>query len=302
MSFIRKITIPAFGAFFVFSFLAILPPTSHAQETCDALRLTATESSAGVVDISYGGINCTTETLVCTLSSDQNGSFSHNVAVGNSLTTQSYPVGTLSEQGGSITYTLNCAELPPVSQTIVPSTIERANPNDTEESDDATSPPPRSTIPDPDKQPDDFTSVSDEYGSGARDIFVDGIVPCGRGEFWPDGTRKPDCTFCHGIILVNNLIKFMLIIAFLVGGVVLVSAGILLLLSGVNPNLRNTGKQMATATVVGLVIMVLSWVIVSTIINVLAQDNEAVRANFNLTNGSFSVNCKAYVAGSDFEL
>lgn len=148
---------------------------------------------------------------------------------------------------------------------------------------------------------EDHTEIEGGLGGVQRDIFVDGLVPCGRGEFWPDGSSKPDCTFCHGIILINNLIKFMLIIAFLAGGVILVAAGILLLISGVNPGLRTKGKQMATATAIGLIIMVLSWVIVSTIINVLAQDNEAVKANFNLTNGSFQINCKSYNTGSDIE-
>jgi len=60
--------------------------------------------------------------------------------------------------------------------------------------------------------------------------------------------------------------------AFLVGGIILIAAGILMLISGVNPGLLQLGKKMVTGAVIGLIVMVLSWVIISTIININHRD------------------------------
>lgn len=48
-----------------------------------------------------------------------------------------------------------------------------------------------------------------------------------------------------------------------------VIAGLMILISGANPQLRQTGKRMFVTTIAGLVIVFLAWVIVNTIINVL---------------------------------
>lgn len=132
--------------------------------------------------------------------------------------------------------------------------------------------------------------------------FEEGLVPCGLKEFTISGEEKPDCSVCHFFVLLNNLVRFVLIMSFLAGGILLVGAGILILLGGFYEPLRQIGKKTALGVAGGLAIMVLSWLLVSTVIVILAQGNENVTARFNLSldpgQVGFLIECEARAPAS----
>jgi hypothetical protein len=91
-----------------------------------------------------------------------------------------------------------------------------------------------------------------------------GLVPC-------TGDQANPCTFPCIFTLIHNIFNFLVleitpalsVVAFIVGGV-------LLMFAGANEQLRARGKRTLSLTLLGVTIVLLSWVIVNTTINVLA--------------------------------
>lgn len=78
------------------------------------------------------------------------------------------------------------------------------------------------------------------------------------------------CTVCHVFATLHRIVQFLTFqIALPLAVLLFVVAGFMLLISGANPQLRESGKKMLTTAVIGLLIVLLSWVIINTIINVL---------------------------------
>ncbi len=83
------------------------------------------------------------------------------------------------------------------------------------------------------------------------------IVPCGRS-----GT--PPCQFCHIFVIITNIINFLFTclapiaaaLMFILGGLFMMVSN----LSGDESSLFSQGKNILTATVVGMVIIFVSWV------------------------------------------
>ncbi len=87
-----------------------------------------------------------------------------------------------------------------------------------------------------------------------------GLVPC----------SGPDCTFCDLLTLVINIVHFAIYDVLLpLAGLLILIGGIMMMLAGVNENYYKKGKEILKNTVIGLVIVLCSWVLVNVLIGAL---------------------------------
>ena len=135
------------------------------------------------------------------------------------------------------------------------------------------------------EETDSYTiPVRAEGGGVARTLEIDyeGMVPCGRclsttdqyDEFLdsvnncPDGTTFIPCTFCHGFMIFDRIIHFILgVLIPAIALIVIVSAGVYMITSAGNPEKVNKGKSTLTYAVLGLFLAYFSWAIITVIVS-----------------------------------
>ena len=94
-----------------------------------------------------------------------------------------------------------------------------------------------------------------------------GLVPCGSK------SNTDPCTICHFGALAINLTNFLMYYVALPATALLVAiGGIMLLIAGPSEPLRNRGKEILKATVIGVIIVFLAWLLVDTLIKVLTNN------------------------------
>jgi hypothetical protein len=94
------------------------------------------------------------------------------------------------------------------------------------------------------------------------------IVPkCSYGEL---DTR---CSFKHLMILIGNIIDFMLILILPVIAILTVIVGIMMIKDRSNPIKLGEHKKIVSRIVVGVLVILLSWTLVATVINVVIGDD-----------------------------
>ena len=82
--------------------------------------------------------------------------------------------------------------------------------------------------------------------------------------------NSSSCTLCHLGAVVINLTNFLAYyIAFPATVLLIAIGGIMLLIAGPSEERQRKGKEILTATVIGLVIVLLAWLTVDTLIKVL---------------------------------
>ena len=87
-----------------------------------------------------------------------------------------------------------------------------------------------------------------------------GLVPCG-------GTGESACSLCHGFSLVKNIVDgFLFPIIPVIAGFFLVLGGMFLLAGMANPSALTQGRNVIIATLVGLLIIYVSWVVINTVL------------------------------------
>ena len=90
----------------------------------------------------------------------------------------------------------------------------------------------------------------------------EGLVPCGE-------TGNP-CQLCHLFQLISNVLNWVLFIIIpIVAPIFLVIGGIYLLIARGDPGMFTKGKDILTATVIGLIIVYVAWVVLMTILSFL---------------------------------
>ena len=94
--------------------------------------------------------------------------------------------------------------------------------------------------------------------------FAHGLVPCG-------GEGEAACTACDLLVLLQNVIQFGIKIAFLLIIVFVVYGGFRWLLSGGNEASIKAGQKIIINSIVGLIIILSSWLIVNTVFWIIAQ-------------------------------
>jgi len=91
-----------------------------------------------------------------------------------------------------------------------------------------------------------------------------GLVPCG-------GPDEPECTACHLLVLVQNVIHFALEAVFIVCICLIIYGGFRWLFSfGKQENIA-AGQKIITSALIGLMIVLASWLIVNTIFWIIAM-------------------------------
>ena len=114
-------------------------------------------------------------------------------------------------------------------------------------------------------------------GDGTFETEVD-CVSDGKGGCLPGtGNSNPGkdssidwegCTFCHIFELANNIIVYvMTCLAPIVSGIMLILGGFYFMIAGVDPEKTKKGKEIATAAIVGLIVIFVSWVILNTFLD-----------------------------------
>ncbi len=92
-----------------------------------------------------------------------------------------------------------------------------------------------------------------------------GLVPCGPG------LEKSSCQFCDLLKLVNKIINFALYkIAIPLSVIFIVYGGFTIMTAGDSPERVKTGRSVIKAAVIGLLIALFAWMIINTILTVLA--------------------------------
>ncbi len=90
-----------------------------------------------------------------------------------------------------------------------------------------------------------------------------GLVPCG-------GKDQPTCDWCYLMQLFKNIVDFMIYIIFPVAAVMIVVGGGFIMTAAGSPARVSKGREIITAAIIGLVIALLSYLIIDTIIKVIA--------------------------------
>jgi hypothetical protein len=93
-----------------------------------------------------------------------------------------------------------------------------------------------------------------------------GLVSCG-------GANEPACDWNGLMTLVNTVINFLLFyMAIPIAAIMFAYAGFELVSSGGSTEKRGIAKKVFTSAVIGLILAVAAWLIVSTVLSILGYD------------------------------
>ncbi len=110
-----------------------------------------------------------------------------------------------------------------------------------------------------------------------------GLVPCSNTPGpAPDYIISDPCDFNAFMELINNLIKYVIILAIPLAAISFAYAGFLLVTAGgESAHAFGEAKGIFTNTLVGLVIILAAWLIIKTILSILGYDAGWIFDNFN---------------------
>jgi len=91
-------------------------------------------------------------------------------------------------------------------------------------------------------------------------IVEAGLVPCAPGK----------CTWCDLMQLIKNVIDFLMYLVVPLSVVMIIVGGIMIMTAAGSTERVFKGRKIVTTAVVGLLIALLSWIIIDTIIKVIA--------------------------------
>lgn len=97
-----------------------------------------------------------------------------------------------------------------------------------------------------------------------------GLIPCGRSG--NQGEASMPCTACHAVVGAKRLMDYLTGIMVVVAVAVIVAMGVLYIISGVSVDAKKWSKEGLKAVFIGLVLMLSAWLIVSTILRFMAND------------------------------
>ena len=89
-----------------------------------------------------------------------------------------------------------------------------------------------------------------------------------EGNIVPCGGEDNMCEFCHIFVLANNIVVYiMTCLAPIISGVMLILGGFYFMIAGVDPGAMKKGKDIATAAIIGLIVIFVSWVLLNTFLS-----------------------------------
>jgi hypothetical protein len=113
-----------------------------------------------------------------------------------------------------------------------------------------------------------------------------GLIKCGIGSnVISDGIEGGGCDFTDLIALINDIITWIINIASVIFAISFIYAGFLYLTAGEKPANKEKAKSMLLSTLVGFVIILVSWLIVYTILNILVPAGTGSDSIFNFIGG-----------------
>jgi len=108
--------------------------------------------------------------------------------------------------------------------------------------------------------------------------FLKGLVPCGQGSptILQDGKAAPNpafkaCTFCHFFVLIQNIINFLLYVFTSLAVIRVVYIAFLFMFSGGSSATIEKAKLGLWHTVIGIAVVLGSWLVINTIINLVVD-------------------------------
>lgn len=107
-----------------------------------------------------------------------------------------------------------------------------------------------------------------------------GLVPCG-------GAGEELCNLCFVFKLLENVMNFLVNTVGVIATLFLVVGGIVLVVSGANKGLYETGKKIITNTIIGTAIVLIAWIGINTILTISGFS----RMNIGLTGNWFELQC-----------
>lgn len=103
-----------------------------------------------------------------------------------------------------------------------------------------------------------------------------GLIPCGRTAD-DSNTKKVNeanpCTACHFIYMIQVIIEFCLKFSVILATFIIVCAGLLYVVAAGKSNLVELAKSMITGSLVGFVIIFISWAVVGSILTTFGYIN-----------------------------
>ena len=107
------------------------------------------------------------------------------------------------------------------------------------------------------------------YWGQAQNGSPAGLISC-TGNYLSSNTGPQCANLCDLINTFINIVYFLMSIAiFIITPIMFVWGGIMIMFAGANPGMLETGKKILTGTVIGLVIVLCSYLLISTILGVL---------------------------------
>ena len=107
------------------------------------------------------------------------------------------------------------------------------------------------------------------YWGQAHDDSPAGLVSC-TGNYLPNSGATPCTNLCDLINTFINVVYFLMTIdIFVITPILLLVGAIMIMVSGANPGMLETGKKVFTGAVIGLVLVLCSYLIVATVLKVL---------------------------------
>jgi len=99
-----------------------------------------------------------------------------------------------------------------------------------------------------------------------------GLVPCG-------GDGEEECNLCHLWQLSDNILDFVTLqLVFPIAALLFVAAGVVFLTSGGSDEKVTLAKKIFTNTVIGLIIVLCSWLLIDTLISTIAGSGGVITA------------------------
>lgn len=96
------------------------------------------------------------------------------------------------------------------------------------------------------------------------------LISTAQGNIVPD--CSPNCGYQDLLQLVNNIIKWIIMISFPVAAGVFAWAGITMMANPTNPGKRKESIDMMKKVFIGFAVVLSAWIIVTTITNTLLSD------------------------------
>lgn len=116
-----------------------------------------------------------------------------------------------------------------------------------------------------------------------------GLIPCGGRFATPP---EPPCTICHIVVTGNNLIKWGVGVMAVIAITVLFAMAVLYVVSAGDQGMMQTAKSGIWAVLIGFAVMLSAWLIVNTVLSILADTTTAGKPLAGLVqSGKFSFTC-----------